>query len=271
MIYIFGDSFGAPNLGSQNRGYVYYNQVEKHFNEKLINFAQAGSGPDYTLKKFMQLCGDKKGLFNLNGDKFIFLLSAPERIDFDFLSEDDKHMGLQYLYSDSLSKENKKIVDFFYKTYSNEIKLTNYKNLFLLYCLSEFFLPDSKFFVALTFGIDSVDEADGGFINEDKQLNILNSKNFYFFEYPFNILTVEEFYNHKDCHFDEPVTYKFVNGEKIYMKDDRLNHFSEVNHNKIAKIIIDFFETGMISKVEFESNFLDEHHELTKQIDYIYE
>jgi hypothetical protein len=137
--------------------------------------------------------------------------------------------------------------------------------------LSEFFLPDSKFFVALTFGIDSVDEADGGFINEDKQLNILNSKNFYFFEYPFNILTVEEFYNHKDCHFDEPVTYKFVNGEKIYMKDDRLNHFSEVNHNKIAKIIIDFFETGMISKVEFESNFLDEHHELTKQIDYIYE
>ena len=55
------------------------------------------------------------------------------------------------------------------------------------------------------------------------------------------------------------------------MKDDRLNHFSEGNHNKIAKAIIDFFENGLISKVEFESNFLDEYHELTKKVDYIYE
>lgn len=273
MIYLFGDSFGAEPFGNdiQETEYLYYRQVSKHFNEKLINFAKAGSGPDYAFKKFMQLCGDKKGIFNLNGDKFIFLLSAPERIDFDFLSEEDKHMGLQYLYSDTLSEENKKIVDFFYKTNANEIQLANYKNLCLLYCLSEFFLPDSKFFVAITFGIDGVDEADGGFINHDKQLNILNSKNFYFFEYPFNVLTIEEFYDHEECHFDEPVTYKFVDGEKIYMKDDRLNHFSEGNHNKIAKAIIDFFESGLISKVEFESNFLDEYHELTKKVDYIYE
>ena len=166
MIYLFGDSFGSAPTGKgyKETEYLYYRQVSKYFDEELVNFARAGSGPDYTFKKFMQLCGDKKGLFNLNGDKFIFLLSAPERIDFDFLSEEDKHMGLQYLYSDSLSEENKKRVDFFYKTYSNEMRLTNYKNLFLLYCLSEFFLPDSKFFVALTFGIDKVEEANGGFI-----------------------------------------------------------------------------------------------------------
>ena len=261
MIYLFGDSFGEPHI----ENYIYYNQVSKYFDEELINFAKAGSGPDYVFKKFMQLCFDEKGLFNLNGDKFIFLLSAPERIDFDFISEKDKHMGLQYLYSDSLSKEDRKIVDLFHKTYSNEIKLTNYKNLSFLYCLSEFFLPKSKFFVALTFGLEETNMM----IDNNRIFNVLNSKNFYYFEYPFNFLTINEFDDYKQYYFDEPVTYKFIEGKKIYMKDDRLNHFSEVNHNKIAKAIIDFFEHGIISKVEFESNFLDENHELTKQIDFM--
>ena len=71
MIYLFGDSFGEPHI----ENYIYYNQVSKYFDEELINFAKAGSGPDYVFKKFMQLCFDEKGLFNLNGDKFIFLFS----------------------------------------------------------------------------------------------------------------------------------------------------------------------------------------------------
>jgi len=270
MIYLFGDSFAAsPGGDSDNIDWLYYNQIENNLNEQVINFGRAGSGPDYTFKQFMKLCEEKKGLFNLNGDKFIFILSSPERIDFDFISEDNKSMGLQYLYSDNLPNTDKKIVDLFYSTLKTELELSNYKNLSFLYCLSEFFLPKSKFFVALTFGID---KSSMNLHEKDNNIfNVFNSKNFYYFEYPLDFLTINEFDDYREYHFDEPVTYKFVKGEKIYMRDDRINHFSKENHDILAKAISDFFDKGTITKLKFKSNFLDEYHESTKRVEYIYE
>ena len=109
MINILGDSF-VDN--KHNYKHSFFNQVLEHFDEEYINLGKEGTGPLYTMTKFEELV-NKRGYDNLNGDKFIIILSNPNR-------------------------ETKN------KNADVEVSL---KNLMYLKGLSSYVIPDCKFFI----------------------------------------------------------------------------------------------------------------------------
>lgn len=268
MIYVFGDSHADANhVKPDFRDFTYYNQVASYFNEDISNFAKMGSGPDYAFKQFLYLCDTVNGIENLNGAKFIFLLSAPERIDFDIVEDQEKLKGLQYELSGTYENTTEQLfIDFFNRHMETEFKISSLKNLMFLHGLSEFIIPEAKFFVNLAFGVD-----ESEFKLNENHLNFINTKNFYYFDIPFNLITIGEYKKLEYTHFDEEYTYRYEHRNKIYMEDDRPNHFSRVNHDKIANIMIEFFDTGKRTKADFDKAFLDENSEFMKRLEWIYE
>lgn len=117
-IYIFGDSFAAPNSYS----YSWSNRLRWDYN--IENFAHGGTGPDWSLKKFLKVAGTVR-----QNSYCIFMVSDIYRLSLKFMSPQDSHKIRFFLGGDqrtlpSAYEKHKKFIDnlfrfhLFYSTFT---------------------------------------------------------------------------------------------------------------------------------------------------------
>ena len=153
-VFIFGDSYADPK-GTPN--YVWHKRLIDIFSNTR-NFAVSGTGPQHAFSLFYKEMTDFK-----KDDIIIFLLSNPFRIHWPAHAlfqhswelsaiqwngetketecvfrnypenlKNSKHIKIINYYN-----ENKKEMDFFYKTYMKELEVSNEKNISFLYTISQ--------------------------------------------------------------------------------------------------------------------------------------
>ena len=86
MIYIFGDSFGAPPHSSDKKSHWTWPVLLKQ-SEDVKNLCEGGTGPLSAFQDFWRHFNDIK---KDSESKIVFLLSDPYRIPFDFLEGNDQ-------------------------------------------------------------------------------------------------------------------------------------------------------------------------------------
>ena len=242
-LYVFGDSFAHRHRGD----FLWYNLLSEFLGEKLYNFGENGTGPVNLLTKFKNLPK------NIDNSYFVILLSAPERLDYDFLPKG----WTAPAYKHFSGENNAKIVEIVDAVLKDEYKLTNIKNVLFFKFISDYLKPNSKFFICTTFGFDEDYYAE-------YLKNVSNDK-FFVSDLNLDLISQQEFIDFEvmDCDTDYN-RFKYDDGTVKLISDKRPNHFSKQNHQIFCHLILNFFENGEHTYYRnnmFKSCHLDENSE----------
>ena len=252
-LYVFGDSF-ARELREK---FCWYHIIAENLNTNLVNFGEDGTGCTNMIKKFTDQNFD-------HNSYFVILLSAPERLDYDFIPEG----WTAPAYKDFSGEDNSRIIDVVDQVLKDEFELSNIKNVLFFKHISDYFISSSKFFVCTTFGFDNQ--------KYFRNLYKLSNDRFYVSDLNLDMISQQEFIDFDKMDCDTNMNrFKYDNGETKFILDERPNHFSRKNHKIFANILLDFFENGLTniySEDLFKKFHLDENSEfMTIKKEYIYE
>ena len=263
-VLIFGDSYADPGGCPE---YAWHRRLKNIF-PKTHNFAESGTGPHYAFDLFYNK------LSNLKKDNIIiFLLSDPFRINWpdNILSSDWGARGelsavqwdtqreeLICVYSDypenlinskhmkviNYYNEHKKEMEFFYKTYMEELKFSSEKNISFLYAISQ--ALNLKVIVFELFPRKSPG------ISKHELLQQRTSSQHYTRNRKMsraNFHLCDQFLgdiSHNEVYKDE--LYKYATN--LRQGDSRVNHFSPENHTIMFEYILNFlnFREGVYNK-----------------------
>ena len=202
-LFIIGDSFSKYKPDS-----IYLNLLASDFNIK--NFSKNGVGPQYIIESLQNLSIEKS-------DFLFIVFPDPNRIHFKYIDDYDASKIFQLWRKSTYEniflnqKEQKIVSDYDVLRKSNLLELL--PSLYLTYILSFYELYD-KILIWPT---------------NNMTFDLIQT-------IPENCFIVKKPLNH--ISIDENV---FVKNEKIFLKDLRINHLSEVNHHILYDFIKNFF------------------------------
>tara|TARA_Y100000356_G_scaffold25366_1_gene17877 strand:- start:4831 stop:5592 length:762 start_codon:yes stop_codon:yes gene_type:complete len=251
-LYVFGDSFAHEH----NYPFCYYHKVAEGLDTNLKNFGEKGTGCTNMIRKFMSNQYDENNFF-------IILLSAPERLDYDFIPEG----WTAPAYKEFSGENNSKIIEIVDEVLKDEFELSNIKNVLFFKHISDYFETTSKFFVCTTFGYDNQ--------TYSQHLKQLSNDKFYASDLNLDVISTREFidYDIMDCDTNYN-RFRYDDGSTKLIFDNRPNHLSEKNHEIFSQIILDFFDNGPNDYKQdlFKISHLDENSDFMKlKKEYIYE
>tara|TARA_A100000164_G_scaffold379206_1_gene422859 strand:- start:2393 stop:3160 length:768 start_codon:yes stop_codon:yes gene_type:complete len=253
-LFIYGDSFAHPHNGD----FLWYRLLAEYLDVEIKNFAINGEGPIETVEKFRSLSDP------LNDSYFVIILSAPERLNYDFLPDG----WTAPAFKDNNVSKDVEIIKSVDKLFKSEFEIHNLKNVLFFKFISDFIKHKSKFFVCTTFGFDE------SFYSE--HLKKISNKNFFVSDLNLDEISYSEFidYENMDC-ITEYNRFRYENKTTKLLLDERPNHFSKENHFIFSQLIFDFFENGTHTyyrKDLFKKNHLNENSEfITNKSHFIYE
>lgn len=251
-LYVFGDSFAQEHKHS----FCYYHIIADALNTDLKNFGENGTGCTNMIKKFMNNHYDENSFF-------IILLSAPERLEYNFLPEG----WTAHAYKEFSGEDDAKIIEIVDELLKDEFEILNIKNVLFFKHISDYFETTSKFFVCTTFGYDNK--------NYSKHLKEISNKNFYASDLNLGEISTNEFIDYEimDCDTDYN-RFRYSDGTIKLIHDNRPNHFSQKNHEIFSQIILDFFDNGPNEYGQnlFKTSHLDENSNFMElKTEYIYD
>ena len=221
-LYVFGDSFAQEH----DYSFCYYHKIADALDTDLKNFGENGTGCTNMIRKFMDNQYDRNSFF-------IILLSAPERLDYDFLPKG----WTAHAYKEFSGEDNAKIIEIVDEVLKDEFEILNIKNVLFFKHISDYFETTSKFFVCTTFGYDNQIYS--------QYLKKISNDNFYASDLNLGEISTSEFIDHDimDCD-TEYNRFRYKDGSTKLILDTRPNHFSQKNHEIFSQIILDFFDNG---------------------------
>jgi len=257
-IYLFGDSFvenepaNALNVKDHKRWYDY---VGESCNEKVINFGKCGTGQIYSMNKFLDLY--EKGKFKCN-DKFVFMLSSPYRIPWQWKNENGKSIDDSTIYQSyfwkndfNFSDDQKYCLNQIYHVFLDEFARTTIKNIYLLKSLS----LQNKFNI-IVFSIYHTNSNPYGKKYNTKIYDIssINDEKFYYYPVPL--------FEHSK---------KEWKTDRSKIDEGMINHFSEKNHIILSNIIINHFLKTKLPTIFYEKFIVGINYDQNRLKDFIYE
>ena len=234
MIYIFGDSYSEPNnTNLQEKVLSWVKKLNLFSGYRIINYSKSGKGSHFLFKHFFSVFDNFQ-----RDDILIFILSHPDRIEFD--QNLNQNFGYDFESKKIWSKNNPYLnsnfdkVRFFYETYHDELCVSNAKNVSFLYVIGKI-LNLKKVIVFHSFSDESLD-----IIN----FKLLNDENFFYYSRPLCDISERELYAE-----DYLKRLNLKTG-----KDVRVNHLSKDNHLIMYDFILNIIK-GKETNHKFKENF----------------
>jgi hypothetical protein len=227
-LWIFGDSYAAPNHG-QPICKRYWEYLKDNFD--IDNFAISGTGPGHSFK----LLADKISKNSTVDTSLLFLVSSIYRFDFPFLKNENHQCRLKSLIDNQVSAEirkdieylepEKKHIEWFFKNYA----LTVDYHLTFYHYISSLSVLSNKFEKTLVWNIFPIFDLDPLAKNFSKHYrdSIAGTSKFQYVNYPLYTLSSL----HDTAVLDpNPAVH-----------DPRPNHFGEEMHDKLGTEIVNYF------------------------------
>ena len=123
-LFIYGDSFAHPHNGD----FLWYRLLAEYLDVEIKNFAINGEGPIETVEKFRSLSDP------LNDSYFVIILSAPERLNYDFLPDG----WTAPAFKDNNVSKDVEIIKSVDKLFKSEFEIHNLKNVLFFKFISDF-------------------------------------------------------------------------------------------------------------------------------------
>lgn len=256
-MHIFGDSFADPNFNTRACDEPWYALLGKHSN--VINHGSAGSGPHSLIRSFGQ------GKYR-RGDKFIFILSHPHRLDLSAVMGHDpeyNRYAAQFKYneqtrelliqkSETESEAHKEVDEYYYE--NREGFNLIYKSFHHVWpFMTGMYAAYLKEWVA-RFGMRAVIMTVGCLDQTYPEMDMLD----------FQQMEHIDRFVVKSSPVCEVMTYglhrvmaeEFIRVSEIpYGKEKRRNHLSKVNHLILYQKLYDYFYNFKNPVWAFEKNF----------------
>lgn len=297
MIYIFGDSYCDPVRLNKNSSITWLNILKDH-NYEIKNFGLSGTGPDFSLKIFNDLL--VQNTFNEN-DLIIFILSSATRIDFPFSDNRYSYYATKFLINGQWWSQYKESIDhpidfekrndyfddkfsefenraklnikdfeeqilFYFETVGSNILFENYKNILYLKDISNQF--NIKIITFPVFHLSSILKncfVDSDFTEKIDYANFLQI-NYDMHEKFFDSIKIKSENNFKYVNF--PLSkISIIQTIEEFKQTSKMNqqilnnHFTETNHKRFAKKILNVLE-NFETKIDFSE--FDEYDNLKK-------
>ena len=242
-LYVFGDSFAQPYKGD----FLWYALLREWLNVPLRNFGKNGEGPVVTLSKFNKITKEVDNAF------FVIILSAPERLDYNFLPKGQTAPQFR----ETSKTEESKIVEMVDNLLEDEYQILNVKNVLFFKFISDYLKLKSKFFICTSFGFDEKFYST--------HLKKISNDNFFVSDLCLDDISQQEFINWQVMNtLEEYNVFDFKDETKKYILDKRPNHLSRNNHLIFAQLVYEFFNLGAHIDVDekiFKKEYLDENSE----------